>query len=320
MWTLLLLGAAAGCQQTDTELLDKISQRTHWLRDRIRLLEEQVEQNKNALERLQTRYVDLNTRHQRLDLEFKLIQGRLKPLRELGEREEIEQKIFELVGQVPTASVEEWPDLKKKILKYGRLVVEPLLETYKAGNIMRASELLLAIDDPEALPALVAALDSTKTRSIAVEALGKLGQKDALEYLVPYLEAEDPSLALKTAFALGELGDMSGVPLLIAELDHADYTRRFLAVLKLRNFAETEKGYKAEDNPEKRKPAIARWKAWWRSNKERFDLAVDAWRKKKGKGLPEVPPKESPPEKVPPPPDGEKKEEKKGEKEGKEGR
>ena len=154
----ILAALLAGCTQTDHELLEKLSQRTHWLKDQVALLEEKAGQNEAALERLKDRYIDLDTRHKRIDLEFKLIQNRLKPMRDLGEKDQAEEKMFQLVAQIPTASDEEWPALQKKLAAFGSLIVPALLQAYQEGHIERASKALLKIRDPLALATLVAAL------------------------------------------------------------------------------------------------------------------------------------------------------------------
>jgi HEAT repeat protein len=276
----ILAALLAGCTQTDHELLEKLSQRTHWLKDQVLLLEEKAGQNEAALERLKDRYVDLDTRHKRIDLEFKLIQNRLKPMRELGEKDQAEEKMFQLVAQIPTASDEEWPALRKKLAAFGNLIVPALLQAYQEGHMARAGEAILALRDPRALTTLVAALAISKTRLIAAEALEKLGSTEAIEHLAPYLDNEDLSVRMQVASALGTLGDMSGIPVLIEVLDHPEFTRRWLANSLIEKFSGTSYQYKAELNKERRQPFIARWKAWWRKNRDRFDLAHEGAGKK----------------------------------------
>ncbi len=278
---ILVLPLFAGCTQVDPEVVDKLSQRTHWLKEKIQLLEEETKQTKLKLDRLQTRYIDLDTRYRRLDLEFKMIQNKVQPIKDIGDRQKIEEEMLDLVSRIPSASEEEWGRIKEQIVRLGSLVVPYLLQSYKDGNFTRAGDALREIKDPLALPALVSALEVSKTRLIAAETIEKLGLKEAIEHLAPYLDSEDPSVRVQIATSLAVLGDMSGMPALIEELDHPEYDRRFLANSRLTHFTKTDMGFNAEQNKDQRKPAIAKWKSWWRQNKDRFKLAFD-WSKRKG--------------------------------------
>lgn len=89
-------------------------------------------------------------------------------------------------------------------------------------------EALGVIGDPRALPALLAALrEETASKSSVVEALGNLGDTNAVAELRPLLGDGDREVRRKTAEALGQIGGPACVPELmrVAEQDYAAEVR-----------------------------------------------------------------------------------------------
>jgi HEAT repeat protein len=82
-------------------------------------------------------------------------------------------------------------------------------------NVRRAAaEALGAIGDPQAVPPLIQALGdwSENVRRAAAEALGKLGDRQAVPALIKALGDSDWVVRCNAAEALGKLGDPQAVP------------------------------------------------------------------------------------------------------------
>ena len=92
-----------------------------------------------------------------------------------------------------------------------------------------AAEALGAIGDPQAVPALIQALGDSDSavRRAAAEALGKLGDPQAIPALIQALGDSDRDVRRAAAEALGAIGDPQAVPALIQALgDDWDDARR----------------------------------------------------------------------------------------------
>ncbi len=85
---------------------------------------------------------------------------------------------------------------------------------------------------PRSIPAAIAALDdaNSRTRHYAMRVLGQSGSKEAAEAIMVRFANLDREVAL---WALGKLGDREALPLIQAEVDHADWRIRLAAVQAL---------------------------------------------------------------------------------------
>jgi HEAT repeat protein len=115
--------------------------------------------------------------------------------------------------------------------------VEPLIAALGDGSADVRKEAAwglgaLADQDDRARYALIAALP-TEAGSTAASALGRLGDRRAVEPLIAALKSADREVRLSAASSLGEIGDTRAVePLIAALLDETETVRR-VAVMEL---------------------------------------------------------------------------------------
>ncbi|MHC5038551.1 MAG: HEAT repeat domain-containing protein [Planctomycetota bacterium] len=274
----VFLALVAGCMSDRSEEIGKLMERTQDLNSRLLDAEAGLNEQTIRLERLQSLYHDLSVRHKDLQFEVRLLRSRAEPFSSVEEEKKTQERMLQIVKQLGTAEDAEWPKLKEELVAMGHIAVPFLLESYKtqgARAMRRSSQVLLAIRDPRSLAPLLVGLDHPRTRHVSAEALGRLGVKKAARDLARYLRDERADIRLIVSEALGNLGDLSGMPVLIEWLDHTDDSNRILAVTILRRVTEQNFDYDPYGAPEDRKNAIDMWKKWWRNNKSRFELALD---------------------------------------------
>jgi len=112
----------------------------------------------------------------------------------------------------------------------GSVATPYLIETLTPGEGQireksLAIRILSVLRDKSAVPALIRFINDNAqyagTRSLAVEALGKIGGKEAFNELVRILELKD-SFNADAAYALGEIGDKVAAPYLIKAMENDD--------------------------------------------------------------------------------------------------
>lgn len=107
-----------------------------------------------------------------------------------------------------------------------------MLRTDSAESVRRmAARGLGDIGDPEALPALRAALDdpSDQVQMWAIRSLGRLGDRESVETLIGLLKDSDWGLRSYSAAALGEVGDQRAIDPLVPLLGDESRTVRLAA-------------------------------------------------------------------------------------------
>lgn len=100
-------------------------------------------------------------------------------------------------------------------------------------------------------------------RNYAIEVLGKLGGRDALNALCDLLKADDYATRRRAAAALGLMRDMKAVPSLLERLTDDCPWVSHEAWLSLKTITGQAIPFKAEGPPEERRKSIAEWHAWW---------------------------------------------------------
>jgi hypothetical protein len=278
IWAAVLSALVAGCVSEDEKQLDLLMRRTQDLNGRLQVAEEGAKDLTARLERLQSLYADLAVRHKDLQFEVGLLRTRSQPFAGAEDERKAQERMMEILQGLGTGDEKEWPKNREELVALGHLVVPHVLEIYKSQGMLamtRAGEVLRAIRDPRALAPLVVGLQHPKTRGISAEALGRLGVKKAAKDLGPFLTDEKPDIRLRTAEAMGELGDLSGVPILIEWLEHDKDTDRLLSFTTLKRLTNQTFDYDPYGADADRKAAAAQWKKWWTLNKSRFDLSVD---------------------------------------------
>ncbi|MHC4599795.1 MAG: HEAT repeat domain-containing protein [Planctomycetota bacterium] len=230
------------------------------------------------INRLTTLYHDLSIRHKDLQFEIRLLRTRAEPFSTEKEAKAAQDKLIDMVKRIGTETEKEWPRMKQELIAMGHAAVPFLLEVYRGAGataMRRAGEVLLAIRDPRAAPPLLVGLGHPKTRMISAEALGELGVKKVARDLALHLKDEKADIRRIVADSLGKLGDLSGVPILIARLDHPDDSSRILAMTTLRRITGQNFEFDPYGAEEDQKNGIKMWNRWWNTNKSRFDLALD---------------------------------------------
>ncbi|GET40636.1 HEAT repeat domain-containing protein [Microseira wollei] len=88
----------------------------------------------------------------------------------------------------------------------------------------KAAEALGNIGNPQAVPALIAALKDKDSfsRTNAAEALGNIGNPQAVDALIAALNYEDWFVRIKAGEALGKIGNPQAVDVLMSALNHED--------------------------------------------------------------------------------------------------
>ncbi len=141
---------------------------------------------------------------------------------------------------------EEDPDVRRlatfSLGKIGDSSVIPVLKNdLENGNWKvreGAARALGNIGDASVIPALVRALkDVEQVESVAVEALGKIGEP-AIPALTDALGDADPGIRWRVVEALGKIGNSHAVPGLFKALEDSDKKVREHAVRTLRNMGE----------------------------------------------------------------------------------
>ncbi len=123
-----------------------------------------------------------------------------------------------------------------------------------------------------ATPVIVASLpdSSAQVRSNLLYVLGFDPSPESAEALKSYLGDPDDATRYEAAAALLHHGDYSATPILIKFLESSNRHMRFKAVEALRETTGREFGYSFSEAASLRAEAVARWKAWWASEKRRL--------------------------------------------------
>jgi len=148
----------------------------------------------------------------------------------------VREDIRDLMSRVPGASPQVWADVARKLTGYG----EP------------------------AVPQLVANLESSdhEVQVMSAYVLGMIRDPRSLDALGR--ATLDPHLTVRyeAATAMLRMGDRRGLSTMIDALESPDPLVRARAILVLRENTGETFGYKADDKPEDRAAALARWRAW----------------------------------------------------------
>jgi hypothetical protein len=123
----------------------------------------------------------------------------------------------------------------------GAAAISKLLGREEPDSVRRAAAKALGpLGNPEALPALRAALDdpSKTVQMWAMKSLGELRDRERFGTLVLRLKDDDPGVRAFAAIALGDIGDQRATKPLVNVLDDRSGTVRGLAIgalVKLRD-------------------------------------------------------------------------------------
>ncbi|MFQ5845239.1 MAG: HEAT repeat domain-containing protein, partial [Planctomycetota bacterium] len=98
--------------------------------------------------------------------------------------------------------------------------------------------------------------------------LPRLLRRVSDEHLAAALRSPYPSVRAAAAAVAGETGRRGMVEPLLEALDDPEPAVRRASVAALRRITKRFHGYRPGDPPQKRAPAVARWRAWWGRSKD----------------------------------------------------
>jgi HEAT repeat protein len=110
----------------------------------------------------------------------------------LGELKE--PRAIDLLMRVRLRSSTEWPEVKKALIAMGELVVEPMISILRDRHV------------------------SEHNIGTAIDILGEIGVKRAIDLIIPHTTSAYPSICLSAAIALGKMRAQESVPYLIKML------------------------------------------------------------------------------------------------------
>lgn len=162
---------------------------------------------------------------------------------------EKEGNVTELLAALDAPEVQKSPGRRCAIITSlrrigtpeGAAAISKLLDREEPDSVRRsAAQALGPIGNPEALPALRAALDdpSKEVQMWTMKSLGELRDREQFDTLVRRLEDDDSSVRAFAAMALGEIGDQRATKPLAKALDDRNGGVRGLAIgalVKLRD-------------------------------------------------------------------------------------
>lgn len=122
--------------------------------------------------------------------------------------------------------------------------VEALAKVVRTDRSAEVRDVAIAalgrIGDPAAVPALKDALKDPENGWGAIRNLGLLRDRSSVEWFIGWLDADNPLTREFLADALGEIGDRSATPALIAALDDAKRGVRQSAAIALAKLEDPE--------------------------------------------------------------------------------
>lgn len=280
----VLLLAAAGCE-TSPDLTHQVKlneQRFHDLDDRLVDLNSRLDSLADRIAEAQLSVKDFAAQLGQARMDIEKIRQLTPALGRWKTSQERQAHLAQLLQEYSTADDAGWILVKEKLIRMGHIAVGPLLQRYAAGEplaLRRVPEVLRELIDPQAITELAAGMENRRTRMIAAEAIGLLGNPAGIPYLRAHLADESPEVRHEVAVALGRLKDPGGLLVLASELDSAELTVRLIAISEIERLTGQDFGYSAyEKDDAKRTEAIDRLKAYVKS------LAEDDAEKPDGDG------------------------------------
>jgi HEAT repeat protein len=115
-------------------------------------------------------------------------------------------------------------DANKAILKFGKKALPELAKAFERTNNQQLMLLLIGMRYEGAFDLLLKLLKGPgfSMPQTAIRELGKLGDKRAIPYLIPYLDSDNPISQAEAVRALGKLGAAESIPALMNLLEDTD--------------------------------------------------------------------------------------------------
>ncbi len=136
---------------------------------------------------------------------------------------------------------------------------------YLQGRAVIDACAFLARIGPAAIPQLAQALSDPEParRSFALNALGAIGDRRALEQIRTGLTDADRAVRYEAARSCVRLGDWTGMPVLVEGLADDSAFYRGLCFDALQRETNLDFGFRALGAEEERAVSVTRWRDWW---------------------------------------------------------
>jgi hypothetical protein len=137
-----------------------------------------------------------------------------------------------------------------------------------------ADEALMALAQPGDMDALDKALTHRHlaTRTLAINAYGKLVGAESSDKLYRYLKAPDPNMRLAAAKAIANLGDRKAIPAFLELMADDNVDIRSSSAILLRQFTKHQLTFSAFDDRDARADALVSWRTWLAEKGETVQL------------------------------------------------
>ena len=136
-------------------------------------------------------------------------------------------------------------------------------------HLLRAMQAIISYEDLAVDPILEVMDDADeRTLSNLIYILGFVGGDKAHAAVLPHLASENQGVRFEAAAALVNLGDYSGIPVLLAFMASKDRRLRFKASEVIKEVVKDDMGYLFDAPPPEREKALARLHRWWEQRRE----------------------------------------------------
>jgi len=239
------------------------------LSQKIQLLEKQMEESKQLLNRRETELESIRFELGLLRKELLFIRSPSASV-DQSQSEQLSKLLQELSS--PTCDTRK---LAFELRKIGQRAVMALLDALKKPDLEyrdRVESTFSCLLITDASPFLIGALKDTALRISAARILGNLKDYTLINDLNNYLisnETDDDFLFF-IAEAMVKLKDKRGVPSLIEYLKKSDLTKRAIAYNLLNKITGLTMGYKYYAEPNEVTEGARKWSDWWVKNAPAF--------------------------------------------------
>lgn len=148
-----------------------------------------------------------------------------------------------------------------------------MMGTVEGTELMEYQHLLVQHKE-HSYPYLIKALKqlSPRIRGSAAYALGQIGNREAIEHLLPLLDDPEDSVRFEAAASLVDLKENIGLYYMILALDHKSLYFRQQANDVLKNSTGQDFAFEPNGHPYDRRDARNEWIRWWNKNKNGYRI------------------------------------------------
>jgi HEAT repeat protein len=142
------------------------------------------------------------------------------------------------------------------------------VERSSGNTLLKELQALIAYKELARAPILEVIDDvDVRTRANLLYVLGFIGGTETYQVLTRYVSDPDPVVRYESAAALLNMGDWSGIPVLIEFMDSPDRRMRYKAEAVLKETTKKDFGYSFNAPAPERERAVGMWKSWWQDQR-----------------------------------------------------